>query len=53
MLYCVTCVWVQPVLQDNMGNTVLVNVCVETKALVIAWLASAPARLAGPEPPVS
>ncbi len=30
------CVCVQPVLQDNMGNTVLASVCAKTEALVIA-----------------
>lgn len=46
-------VCVQPVLQDDMGNTALASVCVRTQALVIASPASAPARPAGLEPPVS
>lgn len=46
-------VWVQPVLQDNMVNTVLASVCVRTGAPVIARPASAPARPAGLVPPAS
>lgn len=46
-------VCVQPVLQAYMANTALPSVCVRMAAPVTASEASAPARPAGPEPPVS
>ncbi len=53
VLYWFACVWLQAVLQDNTGNTVLVSVCVGTGALAIVRPVSASARLAGLELPAS